>query len=89
MTAPAFVLGVDFGSTAGKAVVLDGTGEIRGAAVSAKGAVSDLGVREAMAEALTQAGITEREVARAVSKNPYGTQHGRFGTSCRVARRRD
>ena len=39
-----FVLGIDFGSTTGKAVVLDDSGEIRGASVSSQGAVSDLGV---------------------------------------------
>jgi predicted CoA-substrate-specific enzyme activase len=66
-----FVLGVDFGSTTGKAVVLDAAGSVRGAAVSAKGAVSDLGVREAMAEALAAAGIEERDVARAVATG-YG-----------------
>lgn len=66
-----FVLGIDFGSTTGKAVVLDDTGEIRGACVSSQGAVSDLGVREAMATALAQAGISERDVARAVSTG-YG-----------------
>jgi predicted CoA-substrate-specific enzyme activase len=66
-----FVLGVDFGSTTGKAVVLDGAGTVRGAAVSAKGAVSDLGVREAMAQALLAAGIEERDVARAVATG-YG-----------------
>lgn len=66
-----FVLGIDFGSTTGKAVVLDDTGEIRGSSVSSQGAVSDLGVREAMADALGQAGITERDVARAVSTG-YG-----------------
>lgn len=72
MTGPQFVLGVDFGSTTGKAVVLDEEGTIRGASVSSKGAVSDLGVREAMAEALAQAGITERDLAGAV-----GTGYGR------------
>lgn len=71
MTGRQFVLGVDFGSTTGKAVVLDDTGVIRGTAVSAEGAVSDLGVRQAMAEALDQAGITERDIARAVATG-YG-----------------
>jgi predicted CoA-substrate-specific enzyme activase len=69
--APHYVLGVDFGSTTGKAVVLDDTGELRGTAVSAEGAVSDLGVRQAMSEALFEAGISEARVARAVSTG-YG-----------------
>jgi predicted CoA-substrate-specific enzyme activase len=66
-----YVLGIDFGSTTGKAVVLDERGVIRGSAVSSQGAVSDLGVREAMARALEQAGITEAAVARAVATG-YG-----------------
>ena len=66
-----YVLGVDFGSTTGKAVVLDESGEIRGSAVSAKGAVSDLGVSEALSEALAQAGIAERDIDRAVATG-YG-----------------
>jgi len=71
MSVVAFVLGVDFGSTTGKAVVLDDEGVVRGAAVSAQGAVSDIGVREAMSTALAEAGITERDVARAVATG-YG-----------------
>jgi len=66
-----FVLGVDFGSTTGKAVVLDSDGVIRGSGVSAEGAVSDVGVKEAMAQALAEAGIAERDVARAVATG-YG-----------------
>ena len=65
------VLGIDFGSTTGKAVVLDEQGRVRGSAVSSKGAVSDLGVREALTQALAQAGITEAAVARAVATG-YG-----------------
>jgi (R)-2-hydroxyacyl-CoA dehydratese activating ATPase len=66
-----YVLGVDFGSTTGKAVVLDETGVVRGTGVSSKGAVSDVGVREAMGSALGAAGITEGELARAVATG-YG-----------------
>lgn len=66
-----FVLGVDFGSTTGKAVVLDGSGAVVGSAVSSEGAVSDEGVRTAMDRALAGAGITIGQVARAVSTG-YG-----------------
>jgi predicted CoA-substrate-specific enzyme activase len=66
------VLGVDFGSTTGKAVVLDESGAVVGAAVSAKGAVSDEGVRAAMDDALAQAGVPAERIARAV-----GTGYGR------------
>ena len=47
-----YVLGIDFGSTTGKAVILDETGAIRAAQVSQKGAVSDEGVKAALAAAL-------------------------------------
>jgi (R)-2-hydroxyacyl-CoA dehydratese activating ATPase len=67
----AFVMGVDFGSTTGKAVILDETGEIRGSAVSSKGAVSDEGVQDAMRLALEEAGIRERDLGRAVATG-YG-----------------
>ena len=67
----AYVLGIDFGSTTGKAVILDDTGAIVAAQVSQKGAVSDEGVRVALAAALAEAGITEKDVARTVSTG-YG-----------------
>jgi predicted CoA-substrate-specific enzyme activase len=67
----AHVIGIDFGSTTGKAVILDEGERIVGAAVSAQGAVSDAGVRDATAQALAQAGLAERQIARAVSTG-YG-----------------
>lgn len=66
-----YVLGIDFGSTTGKAVVLDDTGKILAATVSQKGAVSDEGVKTAMAEAFAKAGISEAQISRAVSTG-YG-----------------
>lgn len=68
---PLHVMGVDFGSTTGKAVVLNGTGQIVGSSVSSKGAVSDEGVQAAMAEALAQAGLAVADLARTVSTG-YG-----------------
>jgi predicted CoA-substrate-specific enzyme activase len=65
-------MGVDFGSTTGKAVILDETGRTVGAAVSSEGAVSDEGVRLAMAQALDQATAAQDDVACAV-----GTGYGR------------
>src|SRR6202007_1134164 len=44
---------------------------VRGTGVSAQGAVSDRGVQEAMAEALSRAGITERDISHAVATG-YG-----------------
>ncbi len=67
----AYVLGIDFGSTTGKAVILDDTGAVLAAQVSQKGAVSDEGVRVALAAALAEAGITEKQIARTVSTG-YG-----------------
>jgi predicted CoA-substrate-specific enzyme activase len=68
---PTYVMGVDFGSTTGKAVVLNGAGEILGASVVSKGSVSDEGVQAAIAQALSQAGIEVSELARTVSTG-YG-----------------
>jgi predicted CoA-substrate-specific enzyme activase len=67
----AYLLGIDFGSTTGKAVILDADGAVRAAEVSQKGAVSDEGVRAALAAALAVAGIELRQIARAVSTG-YG-----------------
>jgi len=67
----AYVLGIDFGSTTGKAVILDDTGRMIAAQVSQKGAVSDEGVKAALAAAFAEAGLTEKDIARTVSTG-YG-----------------
>lgn len=66
-----YAMGIDFGSTTAKVVILDAEGEVAGSAISQKGAVSDEGVRVATAEALQQAGIRQADVARVVSTG-YG-----------------
>src|ERR1700730_2939461 len=66
-----FVMGVDFGSTTGKAVILDGDGKVVASSVASKGSVSDEGVQIAIAEALERAGIDIQDVARTVSTG-YG-----------------
>jgi predicted CoA-substrate-specific enzyme activase len=66
-----FVMGIDFGSTTAKTVILDLQGQMVASCVSHVGAVSDQGVKESMAGALAQAGITEDDIARAVSTG-YG-----------------
>lgn len=66
-----YVLGIDFGSTTGKAVILDEEGRIVASQVSHKGAVSDLGVKAALAGAFAQAGLTQRDISRTVSTG-YG-----------------
>lgn len=67
----AYVLGIDFGSTTGKAVILDETGRLIAAQVSQKGAVSNAGVKEALAAALLEGGIAQKEIVRTVSTG-YG-----------------
>ena len=67
----AYVLGIDFGSTTGKAVILDESGRILAACVSQKGAVSDEGVRAALGAALSEAGVALFEIARTVATG-YG-----------------
>lgn len=67
----AYVLGIDFGSTTGKAVILDQDGKIAAAQVSQKGAVSDEGVKAALTAALDEAGIGLTEIVRAVATG-YG-----------------
>jgi predicted CoA-substrate-specific enzyme activase len=66
-----YAMGIDFGSTTGKVVILDDAGRMVASAISHRGAVSDEGVAAAQAEALAQAGIDERAIARAVSTG-YG-----------------
>lgn len=65
------VMGVDFGSTTAKAVILDRAGCIVASSVSHKGSVSDESAKAAIAEALAQAGITEANLARTVATG-YG-----------------
>jgi (R)-2-hydroxyacyl-CoA dehydratese activating ATPase len=64
-------MGVDFGSTTAKTVILDSTGKVVAACVASMGAVSGEGVKAAMAGALQQAGIERRDVAYTVSTG-YG-----------------
>ncbi len=67
----AYVMGIDFGSTTAKVVILDEDGSVVASAISQKGAVSDEGVRTALAEALGQAGIAQSAVGKVVSTG-YG-----------------
>ena len=66
-----YVMGIDFGSTTSKTVILDMDGVLVAAAVSHKGSVSDEGAKASIAEALDSAGITQKQVLRAVSTG-YG-----------------
>lgn len=66
-----YAMGIDFGSTTAKVVILDRDGAIVATAISQKGAVSDEGVRVALAEALASAGIQQTDIGRVVSTG-YG-----------------
>ncbi|HEU0221244.1 MAG TPA: acyl-CoA dehydratase activase [Paracoccaceae bacterium] len=66
-----FVMGIDFGSTTAKTVILDLKGSIVASCVAHMGAVSGEGVKASMEGALAEAGITQEDVGRAVSTG-YG-----------------
>jgi predicted CoA-substrate-specific enzyme activase len=55
-------MGVDFGSTTAKTIILNGEGDIVASRIESMGAVSDEGVKASIAGALQQAGITQSEV---------------------------
>ncbi len=66
-----YVMGIDFGSTTAKVVILDADGNVVASSVSHKGAVSDDGVKAALKDALTQAAIDLTSVKKVVSTG-YG-----------------
>lgn len=66
-----YAMGVDFGSTTGKTVILDSTGEIVATCIASMGAVSDEGVKAAIAGALQQAQLEQSDIAYTVSTG-YG-----------------
>jgi len=65
------VMGVDFGSTTAKTVILDLQGNIVAHSVAHMGAVSGNGVKQSMAKALEMAGLTQADIGRTVSTG-YG-----------------
>lgn len=66
-----FVMGIDFGSTTTKTVILDLQGNMVAAKVASKGSISAEGVQVSMDGALAEAGITRKDILRAVSTG-YG-----------------
>jgi len=66
-----YVMGVDFGSTTTKTVILDLKGKMVAACVASKGSISAEGVQVSMDGALAEAGISRKEILRAVSTG-YG-----------------
>lgn len=67
----AFVMGIDFGSTTAKTVILDLDGGIVASNVAHMGAVSGQGVVASVADALNDAGLTQADMVRTVSTG-YG-----------------
>ncbi len=65
------VMGIDFGSTTAKTVILDLKGRVVASHVSHMGAVSGDGVKASMAGALAAAGLTQADMGRTVSTG-YG-----------------
>lgn len=65
------VMGIDFGSTTAKTVILDLRGNVIAACVAHMGAVSGDGVKASIAGALEQAGLTQADIGRVVSTG-YG-----------------
>ncbi|MFV0382811.1 acyl-CoA dehydratase activase [Paracoccus sp. (in: a-proteobacteria)] len=66
-----FVMGVDFGSTTAKTVILDLEGRLVAQSVAHMGAVSGDGVKASIASALDQAGLAQEDMGRTVSTG-YG-----------------
>jgi predicted CoA-substrate-specific enzyme activase len=65
------VMGVDFGSTTAKTVILDLAGNIVAHSVAHMGAVSGNGVKHSMKEALDLAGLAQSDIGRTISTG-YG-----------------
>ncbi len=66
-----YAMGVDFGSTTAKTIILDGHGNIVASCIESMGAVSDEGVKASIAGALKQLGITQADVGFTVTTG-YG-----------------
>src|SRR3546814_15156410 len=64
-------MGIDFGSTTAKTVILDLDGGIVASNVAHMGAVSGQGVVASVADALSDAGLTQADMVRTVSTG-YG-----------------
>lgn len=65
------VMGIDFGSTTAKAVIVDMQGRIVAWSVSHMGAVSDAAVHEAVDNVLAESGLKQEDMGRCVSTG-YG-----------------
>ena len=66
-----YVMGIDFGSTTAKTVILDLKGRVVASCVSHMGAVSGDGVKASVEGALSEAELTQADMGRTVSTG-YG-----------------
>jgi (R)-2-hydroxyacyl-CoA dehydratese activating ATPase len=66
-----YVMGIDFGSTTAKTVILDLKGRVVASCVAHMGAVSGEGVKASIAGALRDAGLSQSDMGRTVSTG-YG-----------------
>jgi predicted CoA-substrate-specific enzyme activase len=66
-----YVMGVDFGSTTAKTVILDLKGNVVASSVAHMGAVSGDGVKASIKEALEKAGLSQADIGRTVATG-YG-----------------
>jgi (R)-2-hydroxyacyl-CoA dehydratese activating ATPase len=66
-----YVMGIDFGSTTAKTVILDLSGRIVASSVAHVGAVSGDGVKASVSAALDEAGLGQKDIGRTVSTG-YG-----------------
>jgi len=66
-----YVMGIDFGSTTAKTVILDLKGKVVASCIAHMGAVSGEGVKASTEGALEQAGLTQADIGRTVSTG-YG-----------------
>jgi predicted CoA-substrate-specific enzyme activase len=74
-------MGIDFGSTTAKTIILDLQERVVASCVTDMGAVSDEGVRASISGALREAGITQADIARAVSTG-YGRRMLEIADKC-------
>src|ERR1700727_2141052 len=71
ITMTTYAMGIDFGSTTAKTIILDGDGVVVASCIESMGAVSDEGVKASIAGALRQVGITQQDVGFTVTTG-YG-----------------
>ncbi len=75
-----WLAGVDVGSISTEAVVIDGSGELKGLSIEATGADTSAAAERALHEALSEAGINREDLAGVISTG-YGRERVAFATA--------